>query len=166
MNNTRGSWCLDTLSDCPLTDLIRTRGEETGQVENLAHGGDHLGKTRLGTDLLAFFLDGSFVAHKSQALFEACRDGDQRLPARVSLDPLEDLGKVLVLLAEIVLLAQVDQVDRRLGCQKEEGVDNFHLIIIVSCNPAGHNAELVSIKLTMKGKSGGTSSHVTSTLEL
>lgn len=133
MNDTRGSWCLDTLSDCPLADLIRTGGEETGQVENLTHGSDHLRKTRLGSDLLAFFLDGSVVTHKSQTLFKGCRDGDQRLSAGVVLDPFEHLGKVLVLLAEVVLLAQVDQVDHRLSCKQEEGVDNFHLMIIVSC---------------------------------
>lgn len=129
MNDTRGSRCLDTLSDSPLADLIGTGGEETGQVENLAHGGDHLGKTRLGSDLLAFFLNGSVVTHKSQTLLEGCRDGDQRLPAGVSLDPFEDLGEVLVLLAEVVLLAQVDQVDHRLGCEEEKRVDNFHLMI-------------------------------------
>jgi hypothetical protein len=40
---------------------------------------------------------------------------------------LSDLGKVLVLLADVILLAQVDEVDNRLSREKEERVDMFNL---------------------------------------
>lgn len=45
----------------------------------------------------------------------------------MSLDPLSDLGQVLVLLAKIVSLAQVAQVDNRLGSKKEKRVDDLDL---------------------------------------
>ena len=128
MNNTRSSWCLETLPDSPLTDLIRTGGEEAGQVEGRTHGGNHLGKTRLGSQLLALFLSGLITAHKSQALLEGSRDRDQRIPRRVLLDPFEHLGEVLVLLADVVLLAKVDQVNHRLSSEEEERVNGFDLL--------------------------------------
>ena len=131
MDDTRSSWCLKTLPDSPLTDLIRTGGEETGQVEGRTHGGNHLGKTRLGSQLLALLLSSSVTAHKSQALLEGSRDRDQRIPRRVLLDPLEHLGKVLVLLADVVLLAKVNEVDDRLSRKKEERVDGFDLLRII-----------------------------------
>lgn len=43
------------------------------------------------------------------------------------LDPLRNLGKVLVLLADVVLLAKVDEKDNRLSRKKEEGVDKLDL---------------------------------------
>lgn len=43
------------------------------------------------------------------------------------LDPLGNLGKVLVLLANVVLLAQVDEVYYRLCGQEEKRVDNLNL---------------------------------------
>jgi hypothetical protein len=39
---------------------------------------------------------------------------------------------VLVLLAKVVLLAEVGEVDDRLGSQKEERVDDLDLLNIVS----------------------------------
>lgn len=165
MNDTSCRWCLDTLPDSPLTDLIGTGGEETGQVQNLTHGGNHLGKTRLGFQFLALLLRGGFVAHESQTFLKCRRYGDQRFPWGFVLDPVKDLGKVLVLLADIVLLAQVDQIDHRLGSQKEERVDGLDLIIIVSCKSFQNDADCVN-RVTMIGKSVGTSSHMTSTLEL
>lgn len=131
VDDTRSGWCLETLPDSPLTDLIRTGGEEAGQVEGSTHGGDHLGKTRLGSQLLALLLSGSVTAHKSQALLEGSRDRDQRIPRRVLLDPLEHLGKVLVLLADVVLLAKVNEVDDRLSRKKEKRVDGFDLLRII-----------------------------------
>jgi hypothetical protein len=37
-----------------LPDLICAGGEERPQIESFAHGGDDLGKSGLGADLLAF----------------------------------------------------------------------------------------------------------------
>jgi hypothetical protein len=39
---------------------------------------------------------------------------------------------MLVFLANIVLLAQVNEVDNRLGCEKEERVDDLDLYFLVS----------------------------------
>ena len=44
------------------------------------------------------------------------------------LDPFGNLGQVLVLLAEVVFLAEIDQVDDGLGRQKEERVNYLNLI--------------------------------------
>ena len=43
------------------------------------------------------------------------------------LDPLSDLGKVLVLLADVVLFTEIDEIDNRLCGEEEERVDNFDL---------------------------------------
>lgn len=43
------------------------------------------------------------------------------------LDPLGDFGKVLVLLTYIIFLAEVDQIDNRLGREKKEGIYYFDL---------------------------------------
>lgn len=43
------------------------------------------------------------------------------------LDPLGDLWKVLVLLTYIILLAEVDQINNRLGGKKKEGIYYFDL---------------------------------------
>ena len=43
--------------------------------------------------------------------------------------PFGNLCEVLVLLSDIVLFAEVDEVDDRLGCEQEERIDYFNLII-------------------------------------
>ena len=126
MNDTGGSWCLNTLPDSPLADFIRTSGEETGQVQSLTHSGDDLGKTRLGVKFLALLLSGGIIRHESQTLLKGSGDGNQGT-GRVLLDPLEYLGKVLVLLANVVLLAKIDEVNDGLGSEKEERVDDLDL---------------------------------------
>jgi hypothetical protein len=45
----------------------------------------------------------------------------------VLLDPVGNLGEMLVLLANVVLLAKVDEEDDRLGRKEEERVDNLDL---------------------------------------
>lgn len=47
------------------------------------------------------------------------------------LDPLGNFGKVLVLLTYIIFLAEVDQIDNRLGREKKEGIYYFDLSIFV-----------------------------------
>lgn len=51
------------------------------------------------------------------------------------LDPFSDFGQVLVLLADVVLLAQVDQEDNGLSRQKEERVDDLDLLITLALIP-------------------------------
>jgi hypothetical protein len=43
------------------------------------------------------------------------------------LDPLHDLGEMLVLLPDVISLREVDQVDSRLGRQEEKRVDDLDL---------------------------------------
>lgn len=55
------------------------------------------------------------------------------------LDPFGNLGQVLVLLADIVFLAEIDQVDDGLGRQKEERVNHLNLINVTVSIMANHN---------------------------
>lgn len=41
-----------------------------------------------------------------------------------------DLGEPLVLFADVVSLAQVDQVDDGLGSEQHEGVDDLNLLVV------------------------------------
>ena len=41
--------------------------------------------------------------------------------------PFGDLGEVLVLLSDVVFLAEIDEVDDWFGGEEEEGVDDFYL---------------------------------------
>jgi hypothetical protein len=54
-------------------------------------------------------------------------DGDDGVAGGVGLDPLSNLGKMLVLLANVVLLAQVDEGYDWLGREEEERVDGLNL---------------------------------------
>lgn len=132
MNHTRCSRGLDSLSHGPLSDLVGARGEETAQVERLTHRRDHLWQTRLGAEFLALLLGGGVVAHQGQTLLEAGGDGQKRITGRVGLDPFDHLGEVLVLLANVVSLAEVDEIHDRLGREEEEGVNHLDLIGLIS----------------------------------
>lgn len=132
VDDTSGSRGLDALADRPLADLVGTGSEEAGQIQGLTHGGDNLGQTGLGAQLLALLGGRRIVAHQGQTLLEAGRDGKDGAVGRVGLDPLEQRGQVLVLLADVVLLAQVDQVHNGLGSEQEQGVDNLDLKPLLS----------------------------------
>jgi len=127
VDNTGGGRGLDTLTDSPLTDLISTSSEETGQVEGSTHGGDGLGQTGLGTELLALLSSSSVIAHQSETLLEAGGDGQNGAAGGVGLAPLEQTREVLVLLTNVVTLAQVDQVHDGLGSEQEKRVDDLDL---------------------------------------
>jgi hypothetical protein len=113
VNNTSGLWSLGASTDSPLTDLISTGCEETAELEGLTHGGNGLGKRGLGVKVLQL-LGSLFVRHDGKTLLELDGDGDDRVARGIGLDPFSDLGQMLVLLADVVLLAQVDKVDDRL----------------------------------------------------
>jgi hypothetical protein len=55
------------------------------------------------------------------------RDGNDWVTRGVCLDPFGDLGEMLVLLADVVLLAQVDKSNDGLGREEEERVDVLDL---------------------------------------
>lgn len=127
VNNTGSGRGLGVLTDSPLTDFIRTGGEEAGQVQGSAHGSDGLGQTRLGAELLALLCGSGVIAHQGETLFKAGGDGQDGGTGRVGLAPLKQTGEVLVLLADVVLLAQVDQVHDGLGSEQEQRVDDLNL---------------------------------------
>ena len=128
VNDTGSLRGLGTVTDGPLADLVGTSGEETAKVESLAHGNDSLGQGRLATNLLALLLNLSIGLEARKTLLEGDGNGKNGLSGRVGLDPLNNLGQVLVLLAKVVLLTEVGQVDNRLGSQKEERVDDLDLL--------------------------------------
>lgn len=128
MDDTGSLWRLGALTDGPLPDLIRTGGEEAAQVQGLTHGHDDLWQGRLGAQPLALLLRLSVARKASQPLLERDGDWDDRVACGVLLDPLGDLGEVLVLLADVISLAEVDEVDNGLSRQEKERVDNLNLL--------------------------------------
>jgi hypothetical protein len=110
-----------------LPDLIGTGCEEAAKVESLAHSDDNLGQDGLGTNSLLLF-SRLLIGHGSEALLICDGDGDDRVASSVLFDPLRDLGQVLVLLADVVLLTEVDEEDDGLGREKEERVDDLDLV--------------------------------------
>lgn len=127
VNDTGSLWCLGTDTDGPLPDLILTSGEERGKVEGLTHGDDSLGKCRLDAKLLALLLSFGLSLETTKAFFQADGDGNDGVALGVLLDPLSDLGKVLVLLTDVIPLAKVDEEDNGLSGKKEKGVDDLNL---------------------------------------
>lgn len=127
MNDTGSLRGLGAVADGPLPDLVGTGGEERAQVQRLTHGDDGLGQSRRSTNVLALLVNLRLGLETRETLFEADGDGNDGVTSGVLLDPLGNLGKVLVLLANVVPLAQVDEVDDGLGGKKEEGVDCLNL---------------------------------------
>jgi hypothetical protein len=68
----------------------------------------------------------------SETLLEADGYGQDGVTGCILLDPFHDLAEMLVLLSDVVLLAQVDEVDNRLGGEEEERVDELDLETFVS----------------------------------
>lgn len=128
MDDTSGLRSLGSFPDGPLPNLISTGGEEAAQVQALAHGGDDLRQRGPGAKSLAFFIDGSIVLEASKAILKRDRERDNRVTSRVGLNPFSHFGNVLVLLANIIPLAEVDEVDNRLGGEEEEWVNDLDLV--------------------------------------
>jgi hypothetical protein len=127
VDNTSGLGGLDTKADGPLADLIGTGGEETAKTQGLAHLEDDLGQSRVGTNVLALLEGSSLRLELGQTLLERDGERDNGVASGVLLDPLGNLGKVLVLLANVVPLRQVDEVDDGLRRQEEKRVDDLDL---------------------------------------
>lgn len=127
VNDTSRLWRLRAVSDGPLADLISSGGEEGTEVQNLAHSSNQLWQRRLDTQGLALLLL-LLLTQSRQALLKADRDWEDWVSWSVVLAPLRDLSQVLVLLADIVLLGQIDEVDDRLGGQQPQRVDMLDLL--------------------------------------
>lgn len=127
VDNTSCCGCLDTLPDGPLPDFIGTSSEKAGQVQYLAHGNNDLGQGRLGVQLLALLLCNGVITEMGQTLLKANGNGDDRITRGVGLDPFSNFGKVLVLLANVIPLAKVNQVHNWLSGKEEKRINNLDL---------------------------------------
>lgn len=129
MNHARGLGRFTSLAYSPLPHFIRTGSEEASEIQLLPHGRDDLRQRRFRTKLLALFLRFGLVFAAGEAFLEGHGDRDYGVTGCVLFDPLGNFGKVLVLLADVVFLAEVDEVDHRLGGQQEKRVDDLDLRI-------------------------------------
>ena len=127
MNDTGGLGSLGAVTDGPLADLIGTGSEERAEVKGLAHLDDDLGQSGLGANLLALLSNLGVSLEAGEALLEADREGNDGITLGVLVNPGGNRGKMLVLLADVVALGKVDEVDDGLGSQKEERVDDLDL---------------------------------------
>lgn len=131
MNNPCSLRRLRPIPQRPLPDLVRARREETAQVQRLAHRRHKFGNGALGANLLALLLDLSVRLETRKALLEANGNGDDGVGAGsgalAGLDPSSDSRKVLILLADVVLFAEVDEINDGFGGKEEKRVDYFDL---------------------------------------
>ncbi len=116
----------------PLPYLVCTGSEEASKIQLLPHGCDDLWQSRFRAELLAFFLRFSIIFEACKAFLETHGDRYYGVTRCVLLDPFGDFGKMLVLLADVVLLAKVDEVDNRLGGQQKKRIDDLDLKLDVS----------------------------------
>lgn len=130
MDDTSCLRSLCTVSDGPLSYLIGADCEEAAKVESLAHSSDDLWQRRLCAERLALLLGLLVSLESREAFFEADGNRNDWIARCVLLAPFCDLGQVLVLLADVVLLAKVDKIYDRLGRQEEQRVDSFNLLIV------------------------------------
>ena len=111
----------------PLPDLIRPRREKASQLQRLPHRQNNLGQRALRAQIFEFLLFLARLVKAPQPFFQGDGDGDDGVARGVGFHPLGDLGEVLVLLADVVAFAEVDEVDDGFGGEEEEGVDYFDL---------------------------------------
>lgn len=132
VDNTSRLGRLGAVAESPLANLIGADSEEAAEIEGLAHGDNELGKSRLGADLLLLLSNLLVSLEAGQALLESDGDGDDGITRSVVLDPLGNTGKILVLLADVVLLGKVDKVHDRLGRQEEQRIDDLDLLTLLA----------------------------------
>ena len=141
VDDTSGLRRLGTVADGPHADLIRTSSEEGSEVEDLAHGDNDLGQGRGRANLLAFLRNLLVVLELGKTLLKGGGNGKNAVTRGMLLDPCGDLGKVLVLLSDVVALAEVDEVDDGLGGEEEHGVDGLDLCGAKSAYCTGHRCD-------------------------
>lgn len=127
VNHTGGLRCLGAVSYRPLPDFVGSGCEEGAQVECFPHGCDDLRERRLRADLLEFGFSLGLGLESCQTLLERDTDQDHGVAGSMLFYPFGDLGEMLVAAADVVFLAEVDEVDDWLGCEEEEWVDDFDL---------------------------------------
>lgn len=126
MNNPRRLRRLRPLPNTPLPHLVRARREEAREPQRSPHRNDDLADGALDAELFAFLGDFG-IAHAGESFLEGHREWDDDVAGTVLVDPGFDLGEVLVLLADVVFLREVDEEDNWLGGEELELVDDFDL---------------------------------------
>jgi len=122
--NTAGSLRgLPSLLDSPALDLISTSGEEILEVDLAEASLDDAVDAAVDL-LLGAVLGGFFGAHGDEVRFEFSGDGDHGF-ASLLIDPVLELGEVLVALAAVVVFGEVDEEDGGLGGEEVEGLEEF-----------------------------------------
>lgn len=71
VDDTSGLWCLGTVPDRPLANLVGSGGEEASKIEHLPHLNDDLRESRVGPNLLALLQRLGLCLEARQALFKA-----------------------------------------------------------------------------------------------
>eukprot|EP00128_Syssomonas_multiformis_P014504 Colp12_sorted_trinity150504_noHs@17265 len=141
VNLASGLGCLVALADSPGLDLIRAGSEEVLKLEGLETCSHNLGQHGGGTSLLRVRLTLS-LAHVKPLSLESTGEGDDEITLVAVINPVLDLGKPLVLLADVVRLRKVNKVDDRLGSDEKELVENLDLLSI----PCTHANVLVLLR--------------------
>eukprot|EP00963_Diacronema_lutheri_P009640 scaffold877_cov314-Pavlova_lutheri.AAC.3 len=126
VNRARCLGSLVPLSNGPTPHFVRSRGEEVDQMDGPEARDDDLWQGTLAIVLLA--VDGFLILrHVKEGLLQLSAEGDHLL-SPVLGDPLVDFGQKLVLFSNVILLAQVDQVDDGFGREQLLVVDVFDLV--------------------------------------
>jgi hypothetical protein len=115
MNNPRRLRSLRPLPYSPLPNLIRARRKETLQIQARPHGSNNLRQRALRPKFLTLLLRLLVVLEAGEALLEGDGEGDDGVAGGVLLAPLGDFRQVLVLLADVVFFAEIDEVDDGFG---------------------------------------------------
>lgn len=114
------------LPNTPLPHFVRARGEEACESQRSPHRDDDLADGALDAEFLAFLGD-LLITEAGEAFLEGNRKWDDDVAGAVLVDPGFDLGEVLIFLADVVFLREVDEEDDRLSSEELELVDDFDL---------------------------------------
>lgn len=128
MNDPSSLRRLCPISNRPLPHLIRPRREKAAKIKHLPHGRNDLGQRGFCAELFTFLFRFCLSLETCEALLEGDRERQYRVAWCVLFHPFGDLGKMLILLSDVVFLAKVDEVDNRFSAEEEERINDFDLV--------------------------------------
>lgn len=119
--------CFRALLDGPGFHFVRTGSEEVLQLQRLVTGQDDL--LQVGGRFVVFgvFLSQRIVLKICPVVLKDAREGNDGRTGIVLVHPVLDLGQPLVLLADVVGLRQIHQIDDGLRGQEQVLVQNIDL---------------------------------------
>lgn len=107
--------CFGSIPYSPLSDFVCSSGEEAPQIHHCPHSCDDFRQRRLRTKLFTFFRSFGIVLKPCKTLFESHRERQYGIACGICFYPFSDLGKMFVLLTNVVLFTEVDKEDDWLG---------------------------------------------------